>query len=29
MLIAKASETAPAQIVRIESAPIKITPDAK
>ena len=29
MLIAKASETAPAQVGRIESAPIKITPDAK
>ena len=28
-LIAKASETAPAQTIRIESAPIKITPDAK
>ena len=28
-LIAKASETAPAQTIRIESAPIKITPDSK
>ena len=28
-LIAKAAETAPAQTIRIESAPIKITPDAK
>ena len=28
-LIAKASETAPAQTIRIESAPIKITPDTK
>ena len=28
-LIAKASETAPAQTIRIESAPIKITPEAK
>ena len=29
ILIAKASETAPAQTIRIESAPIKITPDSK
>ena len=29
MLIAKASETAPAQVVRIESAPVKIIPDGK
>ena len=28
-LIAKAAETAPAQTIRIESAPIKITPDTK
>ena len=28
-LIAKAAETAPAQTIRIESAPIKITPDQK
>ena len=28
-LIAKSAETAPAQTIRIESAPIKITPDAK
>ena len=28
-LIAKAAETAPAQTIRIESAPIKITPEAK
>ena len=28
-LIAKAAETAPAQTIRIESAPIKITPDPK
>ena len=28
-LIAKASETAPAQTIRIESAPIKITPESK
>ena len=28
-LIAKAAETAPAQTFRIESAPIKITPDSK
>ena len=28
-LIAKAAETAPAQTIRIESAPIKNTPDAK
>ena len=28
-LIAKAAETAPAQTIRIESAPIKITPDSK
>ena len=28
-LIAKASETAPAQTIRIESAPIKIPPDSK
>ena len=28
-LIAKAAETAPAQTIRIESAPIKITPDGK
>ena len=28
-LIAKAAEPAPAQTIRIESAPIKITPDAK
>ena len=28
-LIAKASETAPAQTIRIESAPIIITPDSK
>ena len=28
-LIQKASETAPAQTIRIESAPIKITPDSK
>ena len=28
-LIAKAAETAPAQPIRIESAPIKITPDGK
>ena len=28
-LIAKAAETAPAQPIRIESAPIKITPDSK
>ena len=27
-LIAKASETSPAQTIRIESAPIKITPDS-
>ena len=27
-LIAKAAETAPAQTIRIESAPIKITPDS-
>ncbi len=29
MLIEKASQTAPAQTIRIEQAPIKITPDAK
>ena len=29
VLIAKAAETAPAQTIRIESAPIKITPDQK
>ena len=29
MLIAKASETAPAQVVRIESAPVKIIADGK
>ena len=28
-LIAAASQTAPAQTIRIEQAPIKITPDAK
>ena len=28
-LITKAAETAPAQTIRIESAPIKITPDGK
>ena len=28
-LIAKAAATAPAQTIRIESAPIKITPDSK
>ena len=28
-LISKAAETAPAQTIRIESAPIKITPDSK
>ena len=28
-LIAKAAETTPAQTIRIESAPIKITPDSK
>ena len=28
-LIAKAAETAPAQTIRIEAAPIKITPDSK
>ena len=28
-LIAQAAETAPAQTIRIESAPIKITPDSK
>ena len=28
-LIAKASETAPAQTIRIEQAPVKITPDTK
>ena len=28
-VIAKAAETAPAQTIRIESAPIKITPDSK
>ena len=28
-LIAKAAETAPSQTIRIESAPIKITPDSK
>ena len=28
-LIAKAADTAPAQTIRIESAPIKITPDSK
>ena len=28
-LIAKAAETAPAQTIRIESSPIKITPDSK
>ena len=28
-LIAKASETAPAQTIRIESAPVKIVPDTK
>ena len=28
-LIAKGAETAPAQTIRIESAPIKITPDSK
>ena len=28
-LIAKAAETAPAQTIRIESEPIKITPDSK
>ena len=28
-LIAKASETAPAQPIRIESAPVKIVPDSK
>ena len=28
-LIAKASETAPAQTIRIESGPVKIVPDAK
>ena len=28
-LIAKASETAPAQTIRIESAPLKIVPDSK
>ena len=28
-LIAKASETAPAQTIRIESAPVKIVPDSK
>ncbi len=27
-LIAKASETAPAQTIRIESAPVKIVPDS-
>ena len=29
MLIEKASQTAPAQTIRIESAPIKITPESK
>ena len=29
VLIAKASETAPAQTIRIESAPVKIVPDSK
>ena len=29
MLIEKASQTAPAQTIRIEQAPIKITPDSK
>ena len=29
VLIAKAAETAPAQTIRIEPAPIKITPDSK
>ena len=29
LLIAKASETAPAQTIRIESAPVKIVPDSK
>ena len=29
ILIAKASETAPAQTIRIEQAPVKITPDTK
>ena len=29
LLIEKAAETAPAQTIRIESAPIKITPDSK
>jgi len=28
-LIAKASETAPAQTIRIESGPVKIVPDTK
>jgi hypothetical protein len=28
-LIAKASETAPAQTIRIEQAPVKITPETK
>ena len=28
-LIAKASETAPAQTIRIESGPVKIVPDVK
>ena len=28
-LIAKASETAPAQTIRIEQGPVKIVPDAK
>ena len=28
-LIAKASETAPAQTIRIETAPVKIVPDSK
>ena len=29
MLIEKASQTAPAQTIRIEQAPIKITPEGK
>ena len=29
VLIAKASETAPAQTIRIESGPVKIVPDEK
>ena len=29
VLIAKASETAPAQTIRIESGPVKIVPDVK